>query len=159
MMSFRYKGSRIIRVVDFLPYDVVKKHDGKTYEITCAVIEELALGGELFFYVYQCGSFPENIARYYFHQMVEAVEEIHNAGFAHRDIKLNNVLLDENLNIKFADFGFAGRLDKNKDNLMRTNLGTEPYKAPEINEGKPYKGVQADIFSLGVLLFTTVAGL
>ncbi len=89
--------------------------------------------------------------------MVEALEHIHDAGYAHRDIKLNNILLGEDLNIKVVDLGFAGLLS-GVDGLMRTKLGTEPYKAPEIHEGKLYSGEKVDIFSLGVTIFCTIAG-
>ncbi len=86
--------------------EVVKK----SYKAEFAVVLELLSGGELLFYVMTCRGFPEKIGRYYFQQMVEALEQIHEAGYAHRDIKLNNILLGDDLNLKVADFGFAGFL-------------------------------------------------
>ena len=100
-----------MNVVDYIPKATIVKGNGTQYDVVCVVIEDLAPGGELFFYVKNSGFFPEPIARYYFKQLVNALGYIHSSGYAHRDIKPDNILLDSNFNMKIADFGFAGPID------------------------------------------------
>ena len=74
----------------------------------------------------------------------------------YRDLKLENILVDENLNLKVADFGFA---TYKKINKLTSYRGTMTYMAPEIKEGKQYDGRSIDIFSCGVILFIIVQGI
>ena len=74
----------------------------------------------------------------------------------HRDLKLENILVDENLNLKVADFGFA---TYKKIGKLQSYRGTKTYMAPEIKEGKVYDGRKADMFSAGVILFIMVQGI
>ena len=125
------------------------------------IVLQLAKGGEIFEYLKFSGEFLPEEARYFFHQLVEGIEFCHKKGYAHRDLKPENLLLDENFNLLIADFGFCGALDgKEHDGLMHTNLGTLPYKAPEILEssGTGYDGVKVDIFSMGINLFILYSG-
>ena len=87
--------------------------------------------------------------------MIEQLEYINNQGVVHRDIKLENILVDNNMNLKLADFGFA--TNKNIDKLTSFR-GTQSYMAPEIRKNESYNGKQTDIFSMGVVLFTLVVG-
>jgi serine/threonine protein kinase len=77
-------------------------------------------------------------------------------GVIHRDLKLENILVDDSMNLKVADFGFATYKKINKLNSYR---GTMTYMAPEIKEGKTYDGKQIDMFSTGVILFIIVQGI
>ena len=125
-------------------------HDGtksKVYWISL----ELCLGGDFFDIVSESGAFSEDFARYYFQQMVSALEYMHDKGFSHRDMKLDNILLDSELNLKISDFGFASHQSVNT-----TYKGTENYMAPEILLGKEYNGKECDIFASGVILFTMI---
>ena len=88
--------------------------------------------------------------------MIEAIDYMHNLRCVHRDLKLENILVDDNLDLKIADFGFA--CYKNIDNL-KSYRGTMTYMAPEIKEGKNYDGTQVDLFSIGVILFIIVQGI
>ena len=88
--------------------------------------------------------------------MLDAVEYIHTRRIVHRDLKLENILVDDNLNLKLADFGFA--CYKNID-ALQSYRGTMTYMAPEIKEGKQYKGTNVDMFSIGVILFIIVQGI
>ena len=81
---------------------------------------------------------------------------MHTKRVVHRDLKLENVLVDDQLNLKLADFGFA--CYKSID-ALKSYRGTMTYMAPEIKEGKTYKGSQVDLFSLGVILFIIVQGI
>jgi serine/threonine protein kinase len=90
-----------------------------------------------------------------FHQLVSAVNYLHNVKhIVHGDIKTNNILFnnDEDLNIVLADFGLA-YLWKEEDILISSVKGTPTYLAPEIRSGLPYKGYPVDVYSLGVVLF------
>jgi len=98
----------------------------------------------------------EDAGRFFLHQMLDSVEFMHNRRVVHRDLKLENILIDDNLNLKLADFGFA--CYKNIDTL-KSYRGTMTYMAPEIKEGKQYKGTQVDMFSIGVILFIIVQGI
>lgn len=112
---------------------------------------EHAKNGELFDLINTKGPCSEPIARHFFKPLLEAVKYCHEQGLAHRDIKLENVLLDENYVVKLSDFCFAGPVDE----IMPKQFGTEGYVAPEIYEGRG-RGDKADMFALGVCLFILV---
>jgi len=109
---------------------------------------EVARGGELFDFISVTGEFSEDECRFYFHQLVEGMEHIHNAGFSHRDLKTENILLDKHYNLVIADFGYASEKENNT-----TGVGTEDYMAPEILQGHTYQGKVADVFGMGLILF------
>ena len=98
----------------------------------------------------------EDDGRFFLSQMIEVLGFIQGKGVVHRDLKLENILVDENMNLKVADFGFATYKKINKLNSYR---GTMTYMAPEIKEGKTYDGRQIDVFSTGVILFIIVQGI
>lgn len=120
---------------------------------------ELASGGELFDFVASTGPFSDQIARYYFKQLINGLESVHRKGMTHRDLKPENLLFDGDFNLKIADFGFAAPLaGRDGSNTLKTVLGTFGYMAPEIFQKLPYNGAQVDLFSAAVILFIMVAG-
>lgn len=88
--------------------------------------------------------------------MLDSIEYMHSRRVVHRDLKLENILVDDELNLKIADFGFASY--KNID-CLKSYRGTMTYMAPEIKLGKEYKGTQVDVFSFGVILFILTHGI
>ena len=102
------------------------------------------------------GKLSENEARKYFYQLLQAVEYSHNHGVTHRDLKPENILLDNNKNVKLGDFGLSNKMMDGK--FLTTACGSHNYAAPEIISGQKYSGTEVDIWSLGVLLYTLLAG-
>ena len=74
----------------------------------------------------------------------------------HRDIKLDNVLMDQEGKVQICDFGVSRLI--NKDELIEEQCGTPAYLAPEIIANQGYKGFWVDIWSLGVVLYTILQG-
>ncbi|XP_078416565.1 serine/threonine-protein kinase SIK1 isoform X2 [Cetorhinus maximus] len=120
------------------------------------IVTEFAQNGEMFDYLSTNGPLSESEARAKFWQILMAVEYCHNHHIVHRDLKSENLLLDDNMNIKIADFGF-GNFYKHGESLS-TWCGSPPYAAPEVFEGKEYEGPHIDIWSLGVVLYVLVCG-
>lgn len=120
------------------------------------LVSEYAPNGEIFDYIARHGRMSESDARRKFWQILSAVEYCHDRHVVHRDLKAENLLLDANMNIKIADFGF-GNFFKEGEQLA-TWCGSPPYAAPEVFEGKKYTGPQVDIWSLGVVLYVLVCG-
>ncbi|KAL2102308.1 hypothetical protein ACEWY4_001476 [Coilia grayii] len=120
------------------------------------IVMEYASKGELYEYISERRRLSERETRHFFRQIVSAVHYCHKNGIVHRDLKLENVLLDENCNIKIADFGLSNLY--HKDKLLHTFCGSPLYASPEIVNGRPYKGPEVDSWALGVLLYTLVYG-
>lgn len=125
---------------------------------------EYVQGGSLWDLTQEMGGMGEAAGRFFLNQIIEITDYMHNVRkTVHRDLKPENILVDDQLNIKFADFGFS--TSKNIESL--TDLaGSNTYIAPEVKalmkqaegERKPYNGSQADLFSIGVILFLLVKG-
>jgi serine/threonine protein kinase len=95
------------------------------------IVMELCSNGALFDVLFHTGMFEERLARRYFQELLNGLEAIHTAGFSHRDMKPENIILDDHYELKIADFGFAYVLEgREGTGYMRTPLGTEPYMAP-----------------------------
>ncbi|XP_077421841.1 serine/threonine-protein kinase SIK3 homolog isoform X2 [Vanacampus margaritifer] len=120
------------------------------------MVTEYASGGEIFDHLVAHGRMAEKDARKKFKQIVAAVHFCHCRNIVHRDLKAENLLLDHNLNIKIADFGFSNLFSRGQ--LLKTWCGSPPYAAPELFEGKEYDGPKVDIWSLGVVLYVLVCG-
>ncbi|CAL9063079.1 unnamed protein product [Musa banksii] len=139
--------------------NVVELHEVMATRSRIYLAMELVRGGELFARVARSGRLSEASARQYFRQLVAAVDFCHRRGVYHRDLKLENLLLDEHGDLKVADFGLSALVDHVPgDGLLRTTCGTPAYVAPEVLGRKGYDGAKADVWSCGVILFVLLAG-
>ncbi|CDW72546.1 protein kinase domain containing protein [Stylonychia lemnae] len=125
------------------------------------IILELAENGDLFdFVVSTQEGMGEELSRFYFQQILSAVEYLHlDQKIIHRDLKLENILVDGMFNLKICDLTLAKTIQEGSVvGVFYSQVGTERYMAPEILLGQPYKGNTTDIFALGVILFIMVTG-
>ncbi|CAH1270018.1 TSSK4 [Branchiostoma lanceolatum] len=156
----------------FLPreIDVIKilKHRSlicflQSIETTSRVylVMEVAENGDLLDRIKSKSFIPEPQAGLWFHQLLDGLDYCHRKGVAHRDLKCENILLDGKDHIKITDFGFArGDLEAvdGRAKLSETYCGSYAYAPPEILKGVPYDPFVADVWSLGVVLFTMMYG-
>jgi serine/threonine-protein kinase SRK2 len=123
-----------------------------------AIVMEYAAGGELFERICNAGRFSEDEARYYFKQLISGVSYCHAMQICHRDLKLENTLLDgsKSSQLKICDFGYS------KSSVLhsqpKSTVGTPAYVAPEVLSRKEYDGKIADVWSCGVTLYVMLVG-
>eukprot|EP01013_Petalomonas_cantuscygni_P023156 TRINITY_DN44536_c0_g1_i1.p1 TRINITY_DN44536_c0_g1~~TRINITY_DN44536_c0_g1_i1.p1 ORF type:complete len:440 (+),score=74.75 TRINITY_DN44536_c0_g1_i1:255-1574(+) len=128
------------------------------------LILELVECGELMDQIVEQRGLPEATARFYFQQMCVALHYCHSRGVAHRDLKPENMLLgsEDPPRLRISDFGLANLAppaDSSTGGMMQSLCGTPDYVAPEIiRGGEGYNGMSADVWSLGVVLYVTLAG-
>ncbi|XP_061401261.1 uncharacterized protein LOC133337013 [Musca vetustissima] len=137
------------------------QHITRLYEVMQSetmiyLVTEYAANGEIFDHLVDNGRMKEPEAARVFSQLVSAVQYCHRKGVVHRDLKAENVLLDKDMNIKLADFGFSNHYEDGSP--LTTWCGSPPYAAPEVFQGLEYDGPKADIWSLGVVLYAMVCG-
>ncbi|WCJ31928.1 Serine/threonine-protein kinase SAPK2 [Euphorbia peplus] len=123
-----------------------------------AIVMEYAAGGELFERICNAGRFSEDEARFFFQQLVSGVSYCHSMQICHRDLKLENTLLDgtSTPRLKICDFGYS------KSSVLhsqpKSTVGTPAYIAPEVLSRKEYDGKIADVWSCGVTLYVMLIG-
>ncbi|XP_059648179.1 serine/threonine-protein kinase SRK2A-like [Cornus florida] len=123
-----------------------------------AIVMEYASGGELFERICNAGRFSEDEARYFFQQLISGVDFCHSMQICHRDLKLENTLLDGSPapRLKICDFGYS------KSSLLhsrpKSTVGTPAYIAPEVLSRREYDGKLADVWSCGVTLYVMLVG-
>ncbi|XP_036711547.1 maternal embryonic leucine zipper kinase isoform X2 [Balaenoptera musculus] len=122
------------------------------------MVLEYCPGGELFDYIISQDRLSEEETRVVFRQIVSAVAYVHSQGFAHRDLKPENLLFDEDHKLKLIDFGLCAKPKGNKDYHLQTCCGSLAYAAPELIQGKSYLGSEADVWSMGILLYVLMCG-
>ncbi|XP_076369165.1 MAP/microtubule affinity-regulating kinase 3-like isoform X2 [Tachypleus tridentatus] len=149
-----YREVKIMKMLDHP--NIVKLYQVIETEKTLYLVMEYASGGEVFDYLVAHGRMKEKEARVKFRQIVSAVQYCHQKRIIHRDLKAENLLLDAEMNIKIADFGFSNEFSPGQK--LDTFCGSPPYAAPELFQGKKYDGPEVDVWSLGVILYTLVSG-
>ena len=124
------------------------------------IIMEYINGGNLFSFVKKRRKLSEKTAKFLFRQIILGIKYIHEQNIVHRDIKLENLLIDLNNNVKICDFGIGRKLE-NKKQLLHDQCGTLMYMAPEIllsSKEKGYEGFPVDIWSAGISLYIMLSG-
>ncbi|KAF9105479.1 hypothetical protein BGX29_012150 [Mortierella sp. GBA35] len=137
------------------PY-IAHLHEVLTTESKIYLVTEYCPKGELLEALIRDGRCKPSLAKRWFRQICLAIQYCHSRKIVHRDLKLENILLDSQNNIKLIDFGFTRECESKK--LLESYCGSAAYTAPEIIVGKKYSGPEADIWSLGVILYTLLAG-
>ena len=140
----------------------VHPHIARLYEVVITEDQvwlalEYCPGDELYHYLSSKGALPVETTQKIFAQLVGAVAYIHSKACVHRDLKLENVLLDKNENVKLCDFGFT-REYEGKTSYLQTFCGTICYSAPEMLRGEKYAGEKVDVWSLGIILYALLRG-
>lgn len=149
-----FREVRIMKALDHP--NIVKLFEVIETERYLYLVMEYASGGEIFDYLASNGRMKEKDARTKFRQMISAVHYCHQKFIIHRDLKAENLLLDQDMNIKIADFGFSN--EYSFENKLDTFCGSPPYAAPELFQGRKYTGPEVDVWSLGVILYTLASG-
>ncbi|NWU90618.1 HUNK kinase, partial [Upupa epops] len=123
------------------------------------MVMELCLGGDLLDRICDKKRLPEREVRRYMRQILSAVEYLHCQGIVHRDLKVENFLLDENNNIKIVDFGLSNtaKFEGLSQELLHTQCGSPAYAAPELLAHRKY-GPKVDVWSIGVSMFAMLTG-
>lgn len=150
---------REIAIMKLLDHDnIVQLYDVWENHNELYLIMEYVEGGELFHYVEECRGLNEVESVYIFRQLVAAMLYCHRLHIHHRDLKPENILIDrESRRIKLVDFGMAALQPEGKK--LTTACGSPHYAAPEVIKSRPYDGAQADVWSLGVILYVMLTGM
>ena len=135
--------------------NVVQLHDVVETEDHTYLVMDMAERGDLLDYINSKKYLSEQVARQFFTDLVNGISKCHEMNVVHRDLKCENLLLDSQLRVKIADFGFAR---KHSGKNLETYCGSFAYAAPEVILGDPYNGEKADIWSMGVILHAMVVG-
>ncbi|KAJ3110352.1 hypothetical protein HK100_003071, partial [Physocladia obscura] len=101
---------------------------------------------------------PEKLAKKIFAQIALAVEYLHSQGLVHRDLKDENIVIDKNYDIKIIDFGSVAQIPTDVRDYFTKFNGTLHFASPEVSNGFPYRGPEAEMWAMGVLLYTIVYG-
>ena len=145
-------SENVIKVYEFQPKVTFWVKD-KTPRNVSYISLKLAENGDLIEIMEQYGILGERIAKYYFWKLIDTLELMHSKGICHLDIKPENILFDEDYNLKLCDFGYSLN-----SIMVGSKKGTSGYAAPEIYEKEIYSGPMTDVFSAGVVLFIMVVG-
>nr|XP_057939567.1 NUAK family SNF1-like kinase 1 isoform X2 [Doryrhamphus excisus] len=146
---------REIEMTSFLRHpNIIRFHEVFESRDKIVIVMEYASKGELYDYILEKRKLSETEARSIFRQITSAVHYCHKNGVVHRDLKLENVLLDADLTVKLADFGLSNQYQRGS--LLQTYCGSPLYASPEIVTGRPYQGPEVDCWALGVLLYALV---
>ncbi|ESO00678.1 hypothetical protein HELRODRAFT_82909, partial [Helobdella robusta] len=150
----------ILRMLANHPH-IIELHDAFVGKTHILLVLELLVSKELFDILTEVVTFSETRTRVIMKQLLEAVEFIHSKTIAHRDIKAENILVDDNNNIKLSDFGFASTLKH--DNEFTDLCGTFEYLSPELLKSQLYDNYQGygrsvDMWACGTLMYTLLQG-
>ena len=151
---------RILREMKMLS-ELENEHIIKVYQIYenenhYLIIMEYCEGGELFNYIVEKQRLSENESAFFYYQIIQGVDYIHEQGIAHRDLKPENLLLDKNKKIKIIDFGLSNYFDGVQK--LETPCGSPCYASPEMVGGERYNGFFIDIWATGIILFAMLCG-
>jgi serine/threonine protein kinase len=133
---------------DYIENNGIQENEKKNY-----IILDYLPNKDLFLYITNIKETNENDVKQIFSKILKAVEYCHNKGICHRDLKLENIMLDKNNEPVLCDFGLSTYIENNNGYLTEY-VGTKMYMSPEIIRNEPYSGIKCDIFSLGVILFS-----
>ncbi|CAD0106151.1 unnamed protein product [Aureobasidium uvarum] len=137
-------------------------HIARLYEVIVTeslvwLVLEWCSGDELYNHLLEHGRMQEKKVQKIFTQLVGAVSYVHSKSCVHRDLKLENILLDKHGNVKLVDFGFT-REYQGTTSYLQTWCGTVCYSAPEMLKGEKYAGEKVDVWSLGIILYALLCG-
>ena len=140
----------------------IHPHIARLYEVIVTetlvwLVLEYVSGDELYNHLLNVGAIEPAKVQKIFTQLVGAVSYVHQKSCVHRDLKLENILLDRHENVKLVDFGFT-REYEGRTSYLQTWCGTVCYSAPEMIKGEKYAGEKVDVWSLGIILFALLCG-
>ena len=151
----------IIKYYDSGKDILIKSKDQKSYQVLYHIFE-YSENGKLSNYINldnNLRGFGEIIGKIIFKQILNSIEIIHKNGISHQDIKLENILVSSNYQMKLIDFGFAIEIFPNtKKEIRFSQYGTNGYFPPEVYINREVDPIKSDIFALGVTLFIIVLG-
>ena len=157
-MTTELSGLNNPNIIHLVDHGVGELNIGDVKNNVNYMILEYCPKGDLFSYI-NLGRLIEKHAKYIFKKIITGVQVLHEAGYCHRSLKLENILLDQNFNLKINNFIFATQFQQNKQPIiLKESVGNLHYSSPQILVNQPYNGEKNDIFSLGIILFNLVTG-
>ena len=136
-------------------YNIIKLYNIIHTENFIFLIQEYVPNGELLHFLENSENLnlsEKDICKIY-QQIISGIEYLHEVGIAHRDLKLENILLNFKNDIKIIDFGLSNKYNKDNDELLQSSCGSPCYAAPEMIRGTKYHGLDTDIWSSGIILY------
>ena len=136
-------------------YNIIKLYNIIHNDNFIFLIQEYVPNGELLHFLENGENInlsEKDICKIY-QQIISGIEYLHEVGIAHRDLKLENILLNFKNDIKIIDFGLSNKYNKDNEELLQSSCGSPCYAAPEMIKGAKYHGVDTDIWSSGIILY------